>query len=156
MNEDVLSFSKIEVNNGVLNEIWTLDPRTLEHIDGIKLSEYALALSQYLVYFTYQRNLAKAEQHRLNKYIDRRVSLELASISSEEKKKHKTKAEATDFLISMNEDLMDAQTRLDVIYTELITIEGIDKVVSELIATIKRELTRRENELYQVRAERRS
>jgi hypothetical protein len=33
-------------------------------------------------------------------------------------------------------------------------VDGIDKTVSELIATFKRELTRRENELYTTRRER--
>jgi hypothetical protein len=152
MEQDVLSFTQVRLNNSLLNEIWQLDPRTLEHVDGITLSSYALALSQYLIYFTYQKNLSRAEQHRLNKYIDRRVAIILA----EEKKKYKTKAEAVANIVSTNTDLMDAQAKLDVLYTELTQIEGIDKSISELIATIKRELTRRENELYQVRAERRN
>ena len=154
MENDVLSFTQIKVNKGLLEEIWQFDPRQLEHIDGGKLSSYALALSQYLVYFTYQRNLAKAERHKLNKYIDRTVSLTV--LSPEETKKFKTKAAATDYIISINESLMAAQTKLDTLYEELIYIEGMDKVISELIATIKRELTRRENELYQVRMERRN
>lgn len=152
MNKDVLSFTKVKPNNDLLSEIWEIDPRTLEHVDGITLSSYALALSQYLVYFTYQKNLSLAEKHRLTKYIDRRISIML----SEEKKKYKTKAEATANIVSTNIDLMEAQGKLDVLYTELIQIEGVDRAVSELIATIKRELTRRENELYQVRAERRN
>lgn len=152
MDQDVLSFTQVKLNNSLLNEIWQLDPRTLEHIDGKTLSSYALALSQYLIYFTYQKNLDRAEQHRLNKYIDRRVAVTLA----EENKKYKTKAEAVANIVSTNTDLMDAQAKLDTLYTELTQIEGIDKNISELIATIKRELTRRENELYQTRAERRN
>lgn len=151
MNEDVLSFTKVRVDSDLITKIWQLDPKTLEHIDGAELSSYALALSQYLVYFTYQRNLTKAEQHRLGKFIDRTISLVM---TDEDVKRFKTKAAATDYIISTNTDLMDAQTKLDAIQIELIRIEGMDKVVSELIATIKRELTRRENELYQVRAER--
>jgi hypothetical protein len=156
MNKDVLSFTNIQIDHELLNEIWKLDPKTLEHIDGMKLSTYALCLAQYLVYFTYQRNLSKAEQHRLNKYIDRTVSIIMMTTNDEEMKKHKTKAAATDFIISTNLDLMDAQSKLETIQQELIQVEGMDKVVSELIATIKRELTRRENELYQVRMERRN
>jgi len=71
-------------------------------------------------------------------------------------KKFKTKAAALDYIISINEVLMDTQTKLDTVCDELMQIEGMDKVISELIATIKRELTRRENELYQVRRERRN
>lgn len=155
MDADVLSFTNVKVDNGLLNEIWCLDPRTLEHIDGAKLSSYAMALAQYLIYFTYQRNLAKAEQYKENKYIDRTISLIMSS-DTEYIKKYKTKAAATDFIISNNESLMHSQTKLDAVQEELVVIEGVDKAISELIATIKRELTRRENELHQVRMERRN
>jgi hypothetical protein len=156
MNKDVLSFTNIKVNHELLDKIWKLDPKLLDHIDGAELSSYALCLAQYLVYFTYQRNLSKAEQHRLTKYIDRTVSIILTTNNDNaEYKKFKTKAAAADFIISTNLELMDAQTKLEGIQRELTQVEGMDKVVSELIATIKRELTRRENELYQVRVERR-
>lgn len=153
LNKDIFSFKKIEINNDLLNEIWGFDPRLLDDLSGAKLSSYAMALAQYLIYFTYQRNLAKAEQHRLNRFIDRTVS---NVMSSDEIKsmKFQTKTEARDYIITMNESLMASQTKLDTIQDELNQIEGMDKVVSELIATIKRELTRRENELYQVRMER--
>ena len=106
MNEDVLSFTKIKINHDLLDEIWSLDPKTLDRIDGAMLSSYALCLSQYLVYFTYQRNLSKAEQHRLTKYVDRTVSLIMSS-NDFDSKKFKTKAAALDYIVSTNEDLMD-------------------------------------------------
>jgi hypothetical protein len=152
MEKDVLSFTQVSLNNDLLTEIWKLDPRNLEHVEGIVLSSYALALSQYLIYFTYQKNLSRAEKHRLSKYINRRISLLIGS----SERKFKTKAEAADYYISTETDLMDSQTKLEAIQKELMQIEGVDKAISELIATIKRELTRRENELYQVRAERRN
>ena len=154
MDEDLMSFTKIQVNNDLLEEVWRLDPRKLDDLKGSTLSTYSLALAQYLVYFTYQRNIVKADVHRLNKMIDRTVSL----ILSEDKdllKKYKTKGSATDFLISTDTFLMEKQSNLDVLNMELMRTSGIDKTISELIATIKRELTRRENELYTVRMERR-
>ena len=156
MNKDVLSFTKIQVNHTLLDEIWKFDPKTLEHVDGMKLSSYALCLAQYLVYFTYQVNLTKAEQHRLRKYVDRTVSLVMSAMPKEEAKKYKTKAAASDYIISTDTGLIASETRLEAIQRELIQVEGMDRVISELIATIKRELTRRENELYQVRMERRT
>jgi hypothetical protein len=153
MDEGVMSFKNIRINNDLLNEIWAFDPRELDHVDGIKLSSYAVCLAQYLIYFTYQRNLAKAEQYKKNKYIDRTISLIISSDKDLQKLKPKTAA--TDLVISTNECLIEAQTYVDALQQELNYIEGVDKVVSELIATIKRELTRRESELYQSRAERR-
>ena len=155
MDQSVLSFTKITINHDLLDEVWKLDPRSMDHIDGAKLSAYAVCLAQYLIYFTYQRNLARAEQHRLDKYIDRTVSLILTD-NIEYLKKYKTKAAATDFIVSVNSSLMEAQTQLDALHTELLQTEGMDKVISELVATLKRELTRRENELYQVRVERKN
>ena len=153
MQQDVLSFTNIKINNDLLDEIWNLDPKTLESIDGPKLSSYALALSQYLVYFTYQKNLSRAEIYQLNKYIDRTASIIMVEKPD---KKYKTKAATIDYIVTTSEPLMKAQTKLDALQQELIYIEGMDKVISELIATIKRELTRRENELYQVRMDRRN
>lgn len=154
MNKDVLSFVNIRINNDLLDEIWAFNAKELDTLDGAKLSSYALALSQYLVYFTYQKNLARAEEYKLNKYIDRTVSLIM--IQNPDNKKYKTKAAAADDIITTSEPLTKAQTKLDEIKQELIYIEGMDKVISELIATIKRELTRRENELYQIRMERKN
>ncbi len=37
---------------------------------------------------------------------------------------------------------------------DLVKVDGIDKAVTELISAFKRELTRRDNELYTIRKER--
>jgi hypothetical protein len=153
MEKDVLSFSKVKVNHDLLDEIWTLDPRTIDTMDGVQISSYAVCLSQYLIYFGYQRNITKAEVHRLTKYIDRTVSLIMSS-GEIDKKKYKTKAAAEDYIISMNMELMNSQSELEKLQIELIHVEGMEKHIGELIATLKRELTRRENELYRIRQER--
>jgi hypothetical protein len=155
MNEDVLSFEKVKVDRDLIDEIWQFNPRDLENLDGIKLSIYAVALAQYLIYFASQRNKDKAESIKLTRYIDRTVSLILSG-DKELLKKYKTKTAATDYIISTNIDLMEAQTKLEAIQLGLMQIDGIDKSISELIATIKRELTRRENELYSIRQERKN
>ena len=153
MDIDMLSFTKIQVNSSLLDEVWKFDPRKLDDIKGVTLSSYSIVLAQYLIYFAYQRNLVKAEVHRLSKMIDRTVSLILSKDKSLIKD-HKTRVSAVDFLISTDSYLMETQSKLDLLFAELSHIEGIDKTISELIATIKRELTRRENELYAVRMER--
>lgn len=148
-----MSFTKVQINNDLLDEIWEFDPRKLDEVKGVVLSTYNMALAQYLVYFTYQRNIVKAEIYRLTKLIDRTVSLILTA-NKDLLKKHKTKASVVDYLVSTDVNLMELQSKLDILTSELSHIDGIDKAVSELIATIKRELTRRENELYSVRQER--
>ena len=153
MQESVLSFTQVKVSFDLLKEVWEFDPRKLDDVQGKDLSKYCMALAQYLIYFTYQRNLAKANIHRLDKYIDRRISLAIASDPAI-LKKHKNKTAASDYLITEDEDLTAKQAELEQLQMELLHIDGIDKVIGELIATIKRELTRRENELYQIRVER--
>ena len=153
MDKDMLSFTKIKVNHDLLEEVWKFDPRRLDDISGTVLSSYSIVLAQYLIYFTYQRNIVKADVHRLNKMVDRTVSL-ILSKDRNLLKEYKTKSSAHDFLISTDSYLMGEQSKLDTLNMELMRIDGIDKTISELIATIKRELTRRENELYAVRMER--
>ena len=155
MNKDVLSFNQIQINNDFLKEIWTMDPRGLDTIEGSKLSSYAIALSQYLIYLKYECNKTKAEIYRLNTYIDRTISLCL-STSPKLVREYGTKKAATEYLLTTDDELIESQSKLESLKIEDITMEGMDKVLSELIATIKRELTRRENELYQVRMERKN
>jgi uncharacterized membrane protein YgaE (UPF0421/DUF939 family) len=153
MNKDIFCFEKITINKSLLDEIWTFDPRALDKMDGKDLSKYTIALAQYLVYYNVQKNKTKAEIYKLNKFIERTMSI---NITPEVHKKYKTKSAAADYLIATIPLLSEAQEKLDSFHYELNLIEGIDKSISELIATIKRELTRRENELYTVRMERRS
>lgn len=152
MDKGVFCFEKIVINKSLLDEIWAFDPRTLDKVEGKDLSKYTIALAQYLVYYNVQKNKTKAEIHKLNRFIERTMSI---NITPEVHKKYKTKTAAADYLIATIPLLSKSQEKLDEFYYELNLIEGIDKSISELIATIKRELTRRENELYSVRMERR-
>lgn len=153
MDKDMLSFTKVKINQDLLDEIWKFDPRKLDELKGNILSSYSMALAQYLIYFTYQRNIVKADVYRLNKMVDRTTSLILAKDKTL-LKEYKTKSSAIDFLISTDPYLMETQSKLDTLNIELMHIDGIDKNISELIATIKRELTRREKELFTTRLER--
>lgn len=151
MDKDIFCFEQIKVSKSLLDEIWVFDPRTLDRIEGKDLSKYAMALAQYLIYYNVQRNKTKAEVHKLSKFIERTTSI---SITPDIQKTYGTKTAATAFLVVTVPELSEAQEKLDNLYYELSLIEGMDKSISELIATIKRELTRRENELYAIRRER--
>jgi hypothetical protein len=97
--------------------------------------------------------LTKAEVYDLGNKIDRTVALMMASYSKEMLKKFDTKAAKVDYIISSDSELTEAQDRLDELKKDLICLDGVDKSIYELIATIKRELTRRENEFYHTKAE---
>ena len=151
MDRDVLVFKNTKPNNDFVDEVFRLDIRTLDTIDDRLISKYASVLSQYLIYFKYQQNTAKAEMYRLQR------KLELSTtqlITKDILKQYKTKRDAMSYLTANTQDLYIMDGKIEDLKVELILIEGIDKTIQEYIATLKRELTRRENELWETRMER--
>jgi len=151
MDRDVLVFKNTKPNNDFVDEVFRLDIRTLDTIDDRLISKYASVLSQYLIYFKYQQNSAKAEMYRLQR------KLELSTtqlITKDILKQYKTKRDAMSYLTANTKDLYIMDGKIEDLKVELILIEGIDKTIQEYIATLKRELTRRENELWETRMER--
>jgi len=151
MDKGVLSFKNAKPIQEFINEIFALDIRTLDTIDDRKVSQYASALAQYLIYFRSQQNEARAEAFRLNK------TLELSTtqlLTIDILKQYKTKKDAMSYLIANTKELFDLDEKIENLKIELMLIEDIDKSIQEYIATFKRELTRRENELWEIRRER--
>jgi len=151
MGQAITSFQNIKINNTLVDEIWNFNPRSLNNLDGVTISMYSIALAQFLIYFKSEQNQTKAEIAKKNKLFESSIAIVL---DKEVLKQYKTKSAATDYLISTNVDLSRLNDQIDELKLELIKLDGIDKTISEYIATFKRELTRRENELYAIRAER--
>jgi len=151
MDQAITSFQNIKINNTLVDEIWNFNPRSLNNLDGVTISMYSIALAQFLIYFKSEQNQTKAEIAKKNKLFESSIAIVL---DKEVLKQYKTKSAATDYLISTNVDLSRLNDQIDELKLELIKLDGIDKTISEYIATFKRELTRRENELYAIRAER--
>lgn len=152
MHKDVLSYKQITFNESLMDEIWKMNPRTVPDLDGRVISQYMVALAQYLVYFKVQINDLKADIYRITTIIDNGVAM---SMHNEEIKKFKSKRDAVTYLINISPHLAKLDDQLRKKKEELVAVEGMDRPISELIATLKRELTRRENELYATRMERR-
>lgn len=151
MDEGMLSFNKIRPDKSFIDEVFKFDVRNLENTDSMEISKYATALSQYLIYFKSQVNKTKATIYKKKRFIESSVN---QLITKDVLKQYKTKRDATYFIISNTASLNEVKDSIEALEEELILVEGIDKAISELIATFKRELTRRENELYQIRQER--
>lgn len=151
MDEGMLSFNKIRPDKSFIDEVFKFDVRNLENTDSMEISKYATALSQYLIYFKSQVNKTKATIYKKKRFIESSVN---QLITKDVLKQYKTKRDATYFIISNTASLNKVKDSIEALEEELILVEGIDKAISELIATFKRELTRRENELYQIRQER--
>lgn len=151
MEADVLSFNKVKPSQDLIDEIWCLNVKNLQHIADIDISKYTIALSQWLIYFRAQVNQTQAEISKLKSDIEFLVS---TWMTKEILKEHKTQTAAREYLIRNNPESSSMRDKLEALQQDLVQVDGIDKATTELIAALKRELTRRENELYTVRKER--
>lgn len=151
MENDVLSFAKVAPNNDLIDQIWTFDVSTLDSMADITISKYTIALAQWLVYYRAQVNIQQAKVNKLKS--DLEIALG-AILTPELIKERGNKTAAVSYLISTDRTIGHLDTTIRRIKDDLVKVEGIDRAVSELIAAFKRELTRRENELYTTRKER--
>ena len=146
MEEGMFLFENIKPNKSFINDIFSFDVNKLDSISNLEVSKFVIALSQYLIYFKYELNKTRMylrkEQHLLEASLTQMMTPEIL-------KKYKTKKDARFNLVYNNAVLNSIQLKIDSFNDEVILLEGIDKTISELIAAYKRDLTRRENELYQ-------
>jgi hypothetical protein len=153
MDKELLSFNKVKPQDDLINEIWTFNVSNLHSMADPLVSQYVIALAQWLVYYRSQVNDTKAQINKLQSDVEFLVS---TWMTKELLKEYKTQTAARDYLIRNNPESAVIYEKLQSLKYELIKVEGIDRAVSELIAAFKRELTRRENELYTIRMERHS
>ncbi len=151
MDAGVKLFEKVNPDLDFITEIMEFDARKLDVLDNAMVSKYATALAQYLVYFKSEVNKTKVSVHQKQRALDSGIDIVL---TKDVLKQYKTKSAAVEYIISNSEPLTNIRMGLSLLKEELMRVEGIDKTISDLIATLKRELTRRENELYTVRKER--
>lgn len=151
MDAGVRLFEKVSPDLEFITEIMEFDARKLDTLSGSMVSKYATALAQYLIYFRSEINKTRVSVYQKQRALDSGIDLVL---TKEVLKRYKTKSAAVEYMISNSEPLTKIRTGLNLLKEELMHVEGIDKTISDLIATLKRELTRRENELYTVRKER--
>lgn len=152
MDKELLSFYKVQPSSDLINEIWSFNVNSLQSIADSTLSQYVIALSQWLVYYKAQTNETKAHINQLQSDIEFLVA---TWMTKEILKEYKTQTAAREYLIRNNAESAAMYDKLQQLKHELIKVDGIDKAVTELISSFKRELTRRDNELYTIRKERR-
>lgn len=152
LDRDVLSFKNIKFNESLINEIWAYNPRDLEQTNGQIIGTYVVALGQFLIYYQSQINSLKVEIKRKENFIDNFVD---SLLTAELLKKYKTKSAAVNEVMSFSPDIQKKKEEVSELKLELMETDNIGSAISEFIAAFKRELTRRENELYNERQERR-
>ena len=148
MESDLVSFRKSHPNQEYVDEIFAYDVRTLEHTHARQISQYIIALSQYLIYFKTKFNETKMFLSRNNRNLELKI---VEFTTDSDLKKYKTKKDLRFHLVHNKPELIEIRKNTEALHDEILLLEGIDKTVSELIASFKRELTRRDNELFQQR-----
>jgi hypothetical protein len=150
---DTKLFENIRINKDFIETIFQFDVRKLETTDGVEISQYCTALGQYLIYLKYQMNKTKVELSVKKRVLDGVISQRL---TPDLIKKFGTKTNAVSDIMKNSKSIEDLQKDMEPLQDELTLLDGLDRTISELIAVFKRELTRRDNELYTTRQERRS
>ncbi len=153
MLKDAIGFyDKLKVDSDVVQNILILNYNKLDSISDIDLSKYCIILSQYIIYFKWQFNKTKADLMILKNKME---SVLFHIMTPEIIKKYSTKTEAKHRLINDVPALIELQQQIDKLEYELFLADGLDKPVQEFINVLKKEQSRRENELVANRYERR-
>lgn len=151
MDKSILSYKKVKPPEDLLDEIWQFDPRKLENTHPADISKYGIALAQYLIFYKAQVNEVKVEIFRLERAMDASISLIL---TPDMLKKYKTKQAAVANIVLNSVELNKNRQRINELQESLKLIEGMDKSIGEYIAMFKKELSRKEEERYQINRER--
>lgn len=138
---------KMPRNAGLMDEIFAFDPRNLEATPSEKISQYAIGLSQFLIFFTSQINKSKVLLMQKERIINSYVSKSELKAKSMQEKRLKV-VETTIELKVINDSM-------ELLECEIQMTENLEKYYIELINSLKRELTRREVEQKFSRDERR-
>ncbi len=148
MEEGLKLVQRVQPNESFVSDVFAYDVRTLGQTTGEYIAQCILALSQYKIYFKNKCNEKKMFLSQKQRLID---STLFHLVTPEIIKEHKTKKDARMRLLLTDPTLNAIQLEIEVLQDELYLVDGMDKTISELTASFKRELTRRENELYQQR-----
>jgi hypothetical protein len=138
---------KMPRNVDLMDEIFAFDPRNLEATPSAKVSQYAIGLSQFLIFFTSQINKSKVLLMQKERIVD--------SYVAQSDIKAKTVQEKRIKVIEASAELKIISDAIELLECEIQMTENLEKYYIELINSLKRELTRREVEQKFSRDERR-
>jgi len=142
-----LLLDKMPKNEYIMDEIFSFDVRNLESTPSIKISQFIIGLSQFIIYFGSQVNKTKVSLMQKRNVIDSHINR--SDI------KAKTKAEKYRKVVDAKPELVQIELGIKSEEQELALVENREKYLLELITSFKRELTRRDNEIKMIRTERR-
>jgi hypothetical protein len=141
-----LMLDRMPKNESIMDEIFAFNVRNLEATSSIKLSQYIIGLSQFLIYFGSQVNKTRVELMEKRNVLDLFIDKSIV--------KGRTKGDKRRKVIDSSPDLEQMEYDINLLEQEVALVENREKYLMELCNSFKRELTRRENELRFIREER--
>jgi hypothetical protein len=125
-------------NEAIMDEIFAFDVYKLEGTSSVKLSQFIIGLSQFLIYVSSQINNTKIAIMQKKRIIDEAV------VKSD--LKSKTQVEKRLKIIENDPNLKALAEQIAVEEQELVLTDNYEKYLLELASSFKRELTRRDAE----------
>jgi hypothetical protein len=143
-----LNFYKVEPNKGIIDEIFSMDVGDVLGAASLEtISKYITALSQYLIFLNYKRNLTEVKRIFLSKKLEKNILRGLGTITSG------TKDEKRRRFIDLNPELLELEAEVEYLNAELALTEDIPDSVREYINALKRYKDTKEFELKSSRFE---
>ena len=142
-----LMLNKMPRNETIMDEIFAFNVYDLESTDSVKISQFIIGLSQFLIYFGAEVNKTKVSLMQKRKVLASCV--ERSEIKARNKDVRKRK------VIDASPELQQIEVGIELEEQELTLVENREKYLLELVNAFKRELSRREVEIRMVRNERR-
>ncbi|HHE64462.1 MAG TPA: hypothetical protein ENL09_00375 [Bacteroidetes bacterium] len=140
-----MSLNKLKYDDNIISEAFTLDIDRLDLLDSSMLSKYITALSQYLIYLTFELNKARAMCKAYKTKLESELLKGLSDVDGKTLKEKRSK------IINTRSDLRNLESDITALQTEITVLEGLFNPIELYINALKREQTRRWNERELVR-----
>jgi hypothetical protein len=135
---DELMLDRMPRNEDIMNEIFEFDVRNLEATSSIKLSQFIIGLSQFLIYFGSQINKTQVDLMQKKSLLERHI--ERAEMTGRNRDIRRRKS------IDAAPELLQLESGVELLEQELALVANREQYLMELINAFKKELSRRDTE----------
>jgi len=137
---------KVVPKDAILEQVLSLDGEALTNLTAVRLSQMSFTLSQYVVYLQMQYNVRLAKYKQAKRIFETKLYRALSEMGSTGKL---TVAEKKAKAVEESEELKLLEEEMAQAEAEEILFSKIPDQIVEMLNTIKKELSRRENSRYQ-------
>lgn len=135
---DELLLNRMPRNEDIMDEIFNFNVYDLESTSSLKISQYIIGLSQFLIYFGSQINKTKVSLMQKKNILS--AAIERSDVSGRNREIRKRK------LIDSSAELQQIELGIELEEQELTLVENREQYLFELINAFKKELSRRDLE----------